>query len=242
VDGGLFRKPEVESTAPLGPLPDAVSPRLSAAAWINATAPRADEPAAETPAPAPRAARVERPERAEPPARAERAARPPPRQADAERARVEDDLAAEVQLLRRSVDETRRALAAVTRSTRAGHEMQLPPAAADLYARLAARGVEHVLAEELVRQALAAAPTRRDALAGVVRDLLGERLVPARAPWRSERVQTVAVVGPTGVGKTTTLAKIAARALIEGKKRVAFLTVDTTASARPSSSRATARS
>src|SRR5699024_8285469 len=34
-------------------------------------------------------------------------------------------------------------------------------------------------------------------------------------------------IGPTGVGKTTTLAKIAAKALLEKKKRVAFITTDT---------------
>ncbi|QED47559.1 flagellar biosynthesis protein FlhF [Cytobacillus dafuensis] len=35
------------------------------------------------------------------------------------------------------------------------------------------------------------------------------------------------VVGPTGVGKTTTLAKIAAEAVINHKKKVAFITTDT---------------
>ncbi|MGJ9381427.1 flagellar biosynthesis protein FlhF [Salipaludibacillus sp. CF4.18] len=35
------------------------------------------------------------------------------------------------------------------------------------------------------------------------------------------------VVGPTGVGKTTTLAKIAARAVLQEKKKVAFVTTDT---------------
>jgi flagellar biosynthesis protein FlhF len=34
-------------------------------------------------------------------------------------------------------------------------------------------------------------------------------------------------VGPTGVGKTTTLAKMAARAILEARKRVAFVTLDT---------------
>lgn len=34
-------------------------------------------------------------------------------------------------------------------------------------------------------------------------------------------------IGPTGVGKTTTLAKIAAKALLKKKKRVAFITTDT---------------
>lgn len=35
------------------------------------------------------------------------------------------------------------------------------------------------------------------------------------------------VLGPTGVGKTTTIAKIAARTLLEQKKKVAFITTDT---------------
>lgn len=35
------------------------------------------------------------------------------------------------------------------------------------------------------------------------------------------------VLGPTGVGKTTTIAKIAARALLEGKKKIGFITTDT---------------
>lgn len=37
----------------------------------------------------------------------------------------------------------------------------------------------------------------------------------------------VNVLGPTGVGKTTTIAKIAARAVLEKKKKVAFITTDT---------------
>lgn len=37
----------------------------------------------------------------------------------------------------------------------------------------------------------------------------------------------VNVLGPTGVGKTTTIAKIAARALLEDKKKVGFITTDT---------------
>lgn len=35
------------------------------------------------------------------------------------------------------------------------------------------------------------------------------------------------VLGPTGVGKTTTIAKIAAQALLTGKKKVGFITTDT---------------
>ena len=35
------------------------------------------------------------------------------------------------------------------------------------------------------------------------------------------------VLGPTGVGKTTTIAKIAARAVLENKKKIGFITTDT---------------
>lgn len=37
----------------------------------------------------------------------------------------------------------------------------------------------------------------------------------------------VQLIGPTGVGKTTTLAKLAAKSLLEDKKSVAFITLDT---------------
>ncbi len=35
------------------------------------------------------------------------------------------------------------------------------------------------------------------------------------------------IIGPTGVGKTTTIAKVAARTLLEKKKKIAFITTDT---------------
>ncbi len=37
----------------------------------------------------------------------------------------------------------------------------------------------------------------------------------------------ISLVGPTGVGKTTTLAKLAAKATLEQKKKIAFITFDT---------------
>ncbi|HEY7726109.1 MAG TPA: flagellar biosynthesis protein FlhF [Anaeromyxobacteraceae bacterium] len=139
----------------------------------------------------------------------------------------DEGLAAEVRQLRRSVEETRRALAAVTREARAHVQGGLPPPAAEVLARLLGRGVEPVLAEELVRQALELGRTRAAPVGSLVRDLVAERLVPCRAPWLHEGRHLVALVGPTGVGKTTTLAKIAARALLESRRKVALLTVDT---------------
>jgi len=207
VEGGLFRRPQIEVTAAAGPpLEGPVS-----------SPPLPDTPPKEEGHPLGAAARL---------ASYARGTRV---QGDADESRPRDDrLASEVLLLRRSVEEARRALATVTREARAGRDLQIPPAAAEVHARLIARGVEPLLAEELVRQALQLSPAPRPhLLIGAVRDLLGERLVPCRAPWLHQGRHVIALVGPTGVGKTTTIAKIAARALLEAKKRVAFLSIDT---------------
>jgi flagellar biosynthesis protein FlhF len=215
VEGGLFRRPEVEITAAVSAPAVELSPRVAAAiapgAYRNEATPEPSRLAEHAPA---------QPSKGD--------ARWTPRAAEpVVGASADPQLAMEVQLLRRSVDEARRSLALVTREARSARELQIPPAAADVHARLVERGVEPVLAEELVRQAMTLTPSRTDGLLAIVRDLVGERLVPSRAPWLHDRPQVIALVGPTGVGKTTTVAKIAARALLEARKKVALLTVDT---------------
>ncbi len=100
------------------------------------------------------------------------------------------------------------------------------PEAAELLGRLAQRGVERTIAQEITHQAIA----KGRAGAGVLqaaRDAIGERLIAGRAPWLRDHKKAIALVGPTGVGKTTTLAKIAARAVMESKLKVALITIDT---------------
>lgn len=57
---------------------------------------------------------------------------------------------------------------------------------------------------------------------------IGEMLIPA-GPIRlkDKGPSTVMLVGPTGVGKTTSIAKLAARYKIQQKKNVALITIDT---------------
>ncbi|MBL8912835.1 MAG: flagellar biosynthesis protein FlhF [Archangium sp.] len=148
----------------------------------------------------------------------------------------------ELQSLRSSMEEMRREMRRMTSQVRMEREMQLPPPAAELMSHLISRGVEDAIAEECVRQAITNAPVSLPngvapggfaslgpkALESALRNALSERVVPGRAPWMADnRRRIVALVGPTGVGKTTTVAKIAARAVMETKQKVALITVDT---------------
>ncbi len=82
------------------------------------------------------------------------------------------------------------------------------PVRARLLRELATLGVDAELATQLVDE-IPTSLSSREGLRALVR-LFGERL--PLAPWDiADRGGTFAVVGPTGVGKTTTIAKIAAR-------------------------------
>jgi flagellar biosynthesis protein FlhF len=141
------------------------------------------------------------------------------------------DLESEVSALRRIVEQLR----AEVRSSKAEPRIAggriadaLAPAAAAVVRRLVERGGEPVIAEELVREAVrsAAGHGEREILESL-REGLRRRLAPALPPWQGEGRRVIALVGPPGVGKTTTIAKIAARALLESKLKVALITVDT---------------
>lgn len=108
---------------------------------------------------------------------------------------------------------------------------------ADLCDRLAAAGVLPEMARQWLKraeqtaQAALGLPTTTlspESLEEHLRRNLGQALQlrgPVRAPLGQRRV--VALVGPTGVGKTTTIAKLAAGFRLQQKRRVGLLTIDT---------------
>ncbi len=89
---------------------------------------------------------------------------------------------------------------------------------------LAACGVEDLLARRLAdawqKKSHSADPD------GLVRLLAALIPIPQTSP-KSAQTQVIALVGPTGVGKTTTLAKLAAQFVLIEKKRVRLWTLDT---------------
>lgn len=92
----------------------------------------------------------------------------------------------------------------------------------------------HQLAEKLVQRGVAEHIARRVAERSTGRTgaalaiVLGELAESTETPWvTGTRRRVVALVGPTGVGKTTTVAKAAARALLDHKAEVGLITLDT---------------
>ncbi|MDI3537980.1 MAG: flagellar biosynthesis protein FlhF [Bacillota bacterium] len=94
---------------------------------------------------------------------------------------------------------------------------------------LVRRGVRLELAQELVERALASVPEDRLADGAALSESLRRemlRLFPSR-PSEPLSGRVFAFIGPTGVGKTTTIAKLAAVYSLQKEKRVAILTQDT---------------
>lgn len=99
------------------------------------------------------------------------------------------------------------------------------PGVADLDRRLRLNGVGPRLRRRIVE-----ASSKRSVgaeILGAASDVISEivPIWPARKLEKKPRV--LALIGPTGAGKTTTLAKLAGRLVYEAKKQVALVTLDT---------------
>jgi len=106
---------------------------------------------------------------------------------------------------------------------------------AQVYSRLVAQGVSRkstcILLEMLKRGAMADHIGTPDEAMKCVENLIRSRLRRKQAALAECRIKVF--VGPTGVGKTTTIAKLAAHYALGGKKRVGLATTDTYRIAAP---------
>ena len=108
--------------------------------------------------------------------------------------------------------------------------VQEPDASASLRQDLVKSGVNEALARQLLESALQRlTPAQRRSRRALIRsagqaalDLLAEPSGQDGLPGR----KVVAFVGPTGVGKTTSLAKLAACLALQKKKRIVLMTMD----------------
>lgn len=209
--------PAAGPTRPAAPAPQ--SPPLSKGSLLQ----RTYQAPSNIPAPRPAVPSPNRPaaRQSEPPAPSAPAASPA--------ARDDSDLNQEIRMIRRMVDQ-------LLQRQAPRPEPSMPDELFSQYLSLLEQEVSQELADDLirgVRQALGEADLTnqtkvRNAVNASIAALIpaGEPIEPA-TPRAKGKPFTLALVGPTGVGKTTTVAKLAATFKLRQKKNVGLITIDT---------------
>ncbi len=134
--------------------------------------------------------------------------------------------------LRGDVDDIKASLREITDHLRYDRMPSLPRPFKDAFASMMDNGVEQEVAAEIVQIAYgrlgeSQGLNRKTVDDEIVRQLEGFIHVPGSAQNMKRRTRIVALVGPTGVGKTTTIAKLAAIGKLVEHKKVALLSADT---------------
>ena len=121
----------------------------------------------------------------------------------------------------------------LVRQTRKDAAPAVPDHLFDHYTHLIQNQVAEELATDMVRQ-LQGFRAEQLSQSGFIREKLVEqveRMIPATGGLKKSATKpgphVVALIGPTGVGKTTTLAKLAANLKLRENRRVGLITLDT---------------
>lgn len=139
------------------------------------------------------------------------------------------DLAQEMRTVKRMV-------ATMMRQQQARPRSDLPDTLFDQYLSLLKQEVTEEMAQEVVSHVQSSLSQEemedkekvRRAVAAAVASLIPTDPSAGQLPERADgRPRTIALIGPTGVGKTTTIAKLAATFKLKQKKTVGLITLDT---------------
>lgn len=106
-------------------------------------------------------------------------------------------------------------------------DLQLSPNYLLVYKHLIEQEVEEELAKQLLEQIEGGDELLIDQIALSLKEHLSNLLTDKIAVNDDQKAKIIHFVGPTGVGKTTTLAKIAAEYMLKQNKSIAFITTDT---------------
>ena len=101
----------------------------------------------------------------------------------------------------------------------------------DLSQEMQNQGVKENIALDLIKKLDAAVPSNKPFRPEAIRQSLIENLEKMGAATRSVRIErgkqkVIALIGPTGVGKTTTIAKLAAIGGLSKKRKIGLITLD----------------
>ncbi len=142
--------------------------------------------------------------------------------------------------IRAEVNEIRGMVEQILRETRAGQAPRLPAELIDYYTGLIGQDVSAELARQVLERVSIKLNQNRDkkgtgglpgeeVIRGELRACVSEMLPPMATLklTAGAKPTIVALVGPTGVGKTTTVAKLAAVMKLRERRRVGLITMDT---------------
>jgi flagellar biosynthesis protein FlhF len=121
----------------------------------------------------------------------------------------------------------------LVKDTRTASLPNLPDELVDYYVQLISNQVANELAADIVRTLQKSVRPEHFAQPEFIKEKLAEqleKLIPTSGPivrTKTTGPHVVALIGPTGVGKTTTLAKLAANLKLREKHRVGLITLDT---------------
>ncbi|GAB1536339.1 flagellar biosynthesis protein FlhF [Geovibrio sp. ADMFC3] len=106
--------------------------------------------------------------------------------------------------------------------------VDLPEQLKEFYSLMVKNGVDDVIAYKFLKriEKRATAGLTKSQIRNLIVQLLGDLIPIEKDYFSSLNRKIVAFVGPTGVGKTTTVAKIAANLSLKLKKRVSLITID----------------
>jgi len=135
----------------------------------------------------------------------------------------------------RELDQLKSLLNRIQKQGMPSAQLHLPPCLLELYGELSANDVDPMIALRLCEYTQRALLDQggEEAVDSEKARLFMRRVIadfiPVASPIQLDpgRTQVTALVGPTGVGKTTTIAKLAAYAKLELKQKVALITLDT---------------
>jgi flagellar biosynthesis protein FlhF len=124
-------------------------------------------------------------------------------------------------------------VADLVKQTRAANAPQVPEDLLEYYTQMISNQVADELACEVLKTIQRQCRPEMLQNAEYVREKIGEqleKLIPTSGPIRRTKTvgpHIVALIGPTGVGKTTTLAKLAANLKLRERHKVGLITLDT---------------
>lgn len=131
------------------------------------------------------------------------------------------------------ISEIRQLVENLVREQRQLHEPQMPEQLFDLYLSLIQREVADEIARDMIEKIqrdmtgsqLSSVDVARQKLVQIMDGMINT--TGPICPNLNGIARVVALVGPTGVGKTTTIAKIAANLKLRQNKKVGLITIDT---------------